>query len=173
MDLAEARFLLAFDRWANAQLLTAAEGLPPEAFTRDLRSSFVSVRDTLVHVLWSQWVWLERCHGRSPMEVFDPATFPTAAALRTRWGAVEKGFTTLVADPATDLSRIVAYTNRRGEQWRYPLGQILRHVVNHSTFHRGQVVTLLRQLDRVPPPTDLLVFVDVGGPGTDSLDWGV
>jgi len=165
VTLAEARFLLAFNRWASEQILTAAEDLPPDAYTRDLGSSFPSVRDTFVHVLWSEWIWLERCRGRSPKEVLDPAGFPTVEVLRSQWRTVQEGFIALLADPATDLTRVMTYTNLKGEQWSYPLGQIVQHVVNHFTFHRGQIVTMLRQLGRIPPATDLLIFADAGAAG--------
>jgi uncharacterized damage-inducible protein DinB len=164
LTLADARYLLAFNRWACEQILAAVDDLPPDAYTRDLKSSFPSIRDTLVHVVWSEWIWLERCRGRSPQEVLDPADFPTVDALRARWQEVRDGFADLVADPATDLTRIVTYTNLKGEQWSYPLGQVIQHVVNHFTFHRGQIATMLRQLGRVPPATDLLVFADAGAP---------
>jgi uncharacterized damage-inducible protein DinB len=163
-DLAETRSLVAYARWANAQILGAADLLTPEAFTRDLRSSYPSVRDTLVHVLWADWLWLERLKGHSPRDLFEPSEFATAEALRHRWGPVESGFATLVAEPGVDLTRQVTYTNTKGEQATYPVGQILRHVVNHATHHRGQVATLLRQLGQVPPTTDFLVFVDLGAP---------
>jgi uncharacterized damage-inducible protein DinB len=164
-DLADARSLAAYARWANALILTAAARLSAEALTRDLRSSFPSVRDTLVHTLWSEWIWLERLRGRSPREVFDYAGFPTVAAIRTRWSTVEDGYAAVLDPPDVDLVRPVTYTNRKGEQWTYPIGQILRHVANHGTHHRGQLVTMLRQLGEVPPTTDYLVFVDVGAPG--------
>lgn len=167
LTLADARFLLAFNRWAGEQVLTAAEELPPDAYTRDLGSSFPSVRDTLVHVLWSEWIWLERCRGRSPKTGLDPATFPTVTMVRKEWRAVQDGFVALISDPATDLTRVVTYTNLKDEQWSYPLGQVIQHVVNHFTFHRGQLVTMLRQLGRVPPVTDFLVFADVGAPGAE------
>jgi uncharacterized damage-inducible protein DinB len=171
-ELTEARFLLAYSRWANAQILTACEGLGTEPFTRDLRSSYRSIRDTLVHVAWAEWLWLERVHGRSPLEVFDPTDFPTVASVRARWRPVEAGFAAQVADRGADVARPVTYTNARGEQWTYRVGQIIRHVVNHATYHRGQVVTLLRQVGTTPPVTDLLIFVDVGAPGTASPDEG-
>lgn len=56
--------------------------------------------------------------------------------------------------------RRIAYVNTKGERWEYPLGRLMQHVVNHSTYHRGQVTTLLRQLGVKPLATDLLVFHD-------------
>jgi uncharacterized damage-inducible protein DinB len=155
------RALVAYAAWANARILAAAAQLDPEAFTRDLRSSFPSVRDTLVHTCWAEWVWLERLLGRSPREVFDPATFPGVEALRARWHPVEAGYAAFLADPTLEPGRPVTYINRKGEEWTYPIDQIIVHVVNHASFHRGQVVTMLRQLGRVPPSTDFLVFVDL------------
>jgi uncharacterized damage-inducible protein DinB len=164
MDLREGRFLLGFNRWANARLLGAVAALSPAEFTRDLRSSFPTVRDTLVHVLWAEWLWLERCLGRSPKSVLDPVDFPALETIRTQWRPVEEGWVALLAQAdEAELRRVVTYTNRKGEEWRYPVADVLRHVVNHSTFHRGQLVTMLRQLGAVPPTTDLLVYVDMGG----------
>jgi uncharacterized damage-inducible protein DinB len=165
-ELREVRFLLAYSRWANARILTAADSLAAELFTRDLHSSCASIRDTLVHTLSAEWLWLERLLGRSPREMLHPVDFPSVDTLRTRWSPVEAGYAALAAAD-TDLGRRVTYTNRKGEEWTYPVGQILQHVVNHGTHHRGQVVALLRQLGQVPPTTDFLVFVDLGAPGAD------
>lgn len=167
MNLSEARFLLAYNRWANAQLLDAAARLSPDEFTRDLRSSFPSVGDTLVHILSAEWLWLERWGGNSPEAMPDLGPLETVAAFRARWREVEAGQRAFLEQLGqADLARVVAYTNFRSEAWRYPLGQMLQHTVNHSTYHRGQVVTLFRQLGAAPNPTDLLVFIDVGAPGT-------
>ena len=61
------------------------------------------------------------------------------------------------------LNDVVEYKNTKGETWRYPLWQQLHHVVNHSTYHRGQVTTMLRQLGAEPLGTDFLVYYDEGG----------
>ena len=60
------RTLFAYDAWANRRSLEACATLTPEQFTRDLGSSFPSVRDTLAHLVGAQFVWLERFHGRVP-----------------------------------------------------------------------------------------------------------
>ena len=58
------------------------------------------------------------------------------------------------------LNSRVAYENLHGQRWEYPLAHMMQHVVNHSSYHRGQITALLRQLTYVPPETDLLVFFD-------------
>lgn len=161
MDAGAIRGLFAYNRWANARILGAVDPLDAEQFLRDLGSSFRSVRDTLVHILSAEWIWLERWRGTSPAAMFDPAAFPTLERIRARWRDVEAGQAAFV-DAATNdrLQAPVAYRNTRGERWEYPLWQLMAHVVNHSTYHRGQITTLLRQLGAQAVATDLLVFYD-------------
>ena len=166
MDVRDAQFLYAYNRWANARVLDASVCLVPEQFTRNLGSSFPCIRDTLVHILSAEWIWLRRWTGTSPRRALDSASFGSLDTLRARWAEVEVEQTAFVDQLTPEvLEHVVSYTNVQGEMWRYPLGQMLQHVVNHSTYHRGQVTTMLRQLGATPATTDLLVFVDHGQPG--------
>jgi uncharacterized damage-inducible protein DinB len=85
----------------------------------------------------------------------------TLDAIRERWQQVETDMRACMAGLAPEsLARPVSYVNLRGETWTYPLWQMLLHLLNHQTFHRGQVTTLLRQLGALPPAIDFLVYVD-------------
>jgi len=162
MDVSYLRELYAYNRWANGQTLGAAERLTPEQLTRDCHSSFRSVRDTLAHILGAEWIWLERWHGRSPRALLSAGEFSTVGALRERWAEVEAGQQAFLATLTEGaLLRRIAYINTKGERWEYAQWQMLAHVVNHSTYHRGQVTTMLRQLGGTPADTDLLTFYDV------------
>jgi uncharacterized damage-inducible protein DinB len=143
-------------------MLDAASKLTPEQFVADLQSSHRSLRDTLAHVLAAEWIWLERWNGTSPKALLDPDEFPAISALEKRWAEVESGQAAFI-EGLTDasLDSLISYTNTKGEQWTYPLGQMMQHVVNHSSYHRGQVTTMLRQLGGEVSPVDLLVFLDV------------
>lgn len=155
------RFLYDFNAWANHRVLDACAALTPEQFTRDLRSSMPSVRDTLVHTYGAEWVWLERWHGRSPSALPLGNSFSELAPLRARWAeleAVQKQFVASVT--ATDLERTIEYINFKGQKFSYPLRAMLQHVVNHGTYHRGQVTTMLRQMGAKPLSTDLLRYYD-------------
>lgn len=164
--LPEIRELYAYDRWANRRLLHAVAALSPEAFARDLGSSFPSVRDTVAHVLAAEWVWLRRWKGTSPTGTPEDWDLSTLEAIRTRWREVESEQEAFVSDlEDEDLRRVVSYRNTRGEPFESTLAQMLRHVVNHSTYHRGQVVTMLRQLGAEPPSTDLIQFYREDAPG--------
>lgn len=155
----EIRELYEYNRWANGQVLDAAGRLPEEAFTRDLKSSFPSVRDTLAHILAAEWVWLARWEGASPTGMPEGWASSTYDDLRERWRAFEgrqKEF--LAGLTGARLDEEVSYRTTGGEPFRSPLWQMLRHVANHSTYHRGQVITLLRQLGAEAPSTDLIRF---------------
>lgn len=152
--------LYAYNRWANRRLLNAAASLSEESLVRDLGPSFHSVFGTLQHILWSEWIWLSRWRrpaspGPSPLECSDLAN------LKTRWLEVERDQSQFlqVLTPQ-DLDGLVSYENPPGTSWTYTLQQMLQHVVNHSTYHRGQVAGMLRQLGNDPPPTDYLVYFD-------------
>jgi uncharacterized damage-inducible protein DinB len=161
MDADDFRHLYDFNRWANARIFDASARLTREQFVQTVPSSFPSVRDTLAHVLAAEWIWLERWKGSSPRALPDDTALRTVEALLERWRPVEReqrAFIESLRDP--DLRGVLTYVNIKGETWSYPLGRTLQHVANHSTYHRGQVTTMLRQLGVEPPATDLLVFDD-------------
>jgi uncharacterized damage-inducible protein DinB len=164
MDLATIGALDRYNSWANDQVLDAVSPVAEADFIRDLKNSFGSLRDTLTHVVWAEWIWLERWKGVSPTLVFSPSDFPNVASLRERLHTVVVERSAYLRDmPAERLVQPMDYRNMKGEVWRHALWQQLYHVVNHSTYHRGQVATMLRQLGATPAATDLLVYYDQGG----------
>jgi len=153
--------LFEYNRWANARALEPVAELTAEELNRGLGGSFASVLGTLAHIYAAEWIWLERWHGTSPRGLPTAQEVPTLQTLREKWGAVESRSRDFVASlTAASLSEVVTYVNVKGETWSYPLGEMLVHVVNHSSYHRGQVATMLRQLGKVPLSTDYLVFLD-------------
>jgi uncharacterized damage-inducible protein DinB len=165
IPLATFRELFEYNYWARDRQLQVCEGLTEEQFLRPMNSSYSSVRDTLAHLLAAEWVWSERWHGRSPAsqdaQELAPEKFPTLDALRARWGGVESGVRDFLAGLSDEaLTRPLSYTNIKGKAWVYPLWQTMMHVINHQTYHRGQVTTLLVQLGVEPVPLDFLVAVD-------------
>jgi uncharacterized damage-inducible protein DinB len=154
-----ARTLFAYDAWANGRMLDACAALAPEQFTRDLGSSFRSVRDTLAHIMGAEWLWLERFRGRSLASLPSADQFPDLASLRARWTQVERDLLSYVEVlSAADLERSFDYRDMKGDPHSNLLWQTLQHLANHGTYHRGQVTTLLRQLGAKPIGTDLIGF---------------
>lgn len=147
--------LFAYGRWANALVLDSAASLEPEEFTRQIGGSFGSVQGTLAHLCGADWVWLERFLGRSPRELPAAEELTALPTLRARWKDVEEGLRTF-ADTLTPerLAQPLSYVSFKGDPFTYPLGETLTHLVNHGTYHRGQVATLVRQLGKSPATTD-------------------
>lgn len=161
MDRNDLKELYSYNRWANHRTLSAAGKLDGETFLRPMGNSFSSIRDTLAHILGAEWVWLERWQGRSPKALLNPADFPSVEALRTRWSSLEEDYHQFLHSLAPELLRErLAYINRSGVGYAYPLWQQMVHVVNHSTYHRGQVTTMLRQIGAGPANTDFLSYYD-------------
>lgn len=159
MNTQDFRLLYDFDSWANHRMLDVCAALSPEEFTRDLNNSFGSVRDTLFHICGAEWIWLERWHGRSPAAIPSAADYATLAAVRLRWAEVERDLLDYVASlTPEDLQRVMHFKTLGGVPHSQPLWQCLQHVANHSTYHRGQITTMLRQLGAKPVSTDLIAF---------------
>ena len=164
--LQEIQELFAYQRWANRRLLTAASALSAEQLTRDLGSSFPSVLATLAHMLSAEWIWLERWNGRSPGGAPESWDLSTFEGLMRQWEEVEgRQEEFLQALGEEDLQRVLDYRTLKGDPFSTPMWQLLRHVVNHGTYHRGQLVTMLRQLGSSAPGTDLVIFYRERAPG--------
>lgn len=161
MDVADIQELYRYNQWANDRIFEPVTGLTPREFTRDLGSSYPSIRDTFIHIIWAEWIWLQRWKGISPRHVFDATEFPDLNTLKARWLELKAEQRVFVGAVTAERLRVaVAYVNLQGQTWRYPLWRQMYHVVNHSTYHRGQLTTMLRQLETAPVPTDFLVFHD-------------
>jgi uncharacterized damage-inducible protein DinB len=113
--------------------------------------------------LWGEWLWLRRWQSPAPLPIPGPSTIGSLSALQQCWAELEgcqTAYLSELRDP--DLDCTVTYENPPGTRWTYSLRHMLQHVANHSTYHRGQVATLLRQLGVQPRSTDFLIFFDLG-----------
>jgi uncharacterized damage-inducible protein DinB len=157
----DVRTLVDFHYWARDRMLVAVRALAVELYERALGGSFPSVKDTLGHLYMAEWAWNERWHGRSPAG--PPPAFASLAALEVAWTDLEPVVRGFVAglDEAS-VARVVEYRLLAGTPGSATIGQMVQHMVNHATYHRGQVTTLLRQLGAAPPEgTDLITYVQL------------
>jgi uncharacterized damage-inducible protein DinB len=151
--------LYEYNAWANKRLLDACAALDNEQFTRNMNSSFNSVRDTVVHLYGAEWAWNERFHGRSPSALLSGAGFPDLASIGPKLLEMDQYYIDFVSKQTQqDLDRVFHYKSFSGEEFSNPLWQSLHQVSNHATYHRGQVVTMLRQLGVKPVSTDLIMY---------------
>lgn len=158
-ELDEMRDLFAYHWWANDRLITAVANLSDSELDRDLGSSFPSVRATLGHMLGAERVWLSRWRGEVPREIPNRWGQVAISELRREWADVAAG-QAAVLESLEDggLHGVLEYRDLAGNPLHALMKDMLRHVVNHGTYHRGQVVTMLRQLGKTAPATDLIVY---------------
>ena len=153
--------LLEYNAWANTRALDACAALSPEELVRDLGNSFPSVRDTLAHILGAEWIWLRRWQGESPTTLLAAAGFPTVASLKDRFAAIDGERRAFVDALAEDrLAQLFVYRDLAGKEHSLLLAHSLQHVVNHGTYHRGQMTHFLRDLQLPAPSTDYLIFLE-------------
>jgi len=168
MNARDVQVLLDYHYWARDRMFDAVDRLTPEQFTRDLGSSFRSVRDTVAHTYGAEWIWYARWQGEAPTALPSPEMFPDAASARTAWRDHEKKVRAFFESlDGHGLERVIAYKLTNGQPAASVLWQMLQHVVNHASYHRGQVTTMIRQLGEAPPrSTDLIAFYRESGART-------
>jgi uncharacterized damage-inducible protein DinB len=164
------QLLYEYDRWANNRALQAVSTLSVEEFTRDLGGSFRSVRDTLVHIIGGEWGWLTIWKEPSLSSafvtdlwtrlgaLFHPNAFPDLAAVQLKWAEIER-------EQGEFVNRVTNESLRRMlpvRETEISLAHLMQHLANHSTYHRGQVALMMRQLAAEPLATDFAMFLMEG-----------
>jgi uncharacterized damage-inducible protein DinB len=153
---------LGYSAWATRCLLAACEMLTPAELSRDLHLSHHSVLGTLSHTYGSERFWMEclLADQLPPLsEIGRPGPSASLAELESAWPGVWTALDTWLSPlPADGL--LVSLRCRRPPQpdIHFTRWQILRHSLNHSTQHRGQVVGMLRALGKQPPNVDLFSY---------------
>lgn len=148
--------LLDYTAWATVRLFRALEVLSADELERDLGSSRGGILGTLAHLYGSDLIWTARLKGERPPAFPVPANLPALPDLLPIWTAHLDERRTFAA--TLQPGQLVHYANLKGEAQTSTVGDILRHVVNHASYHRGQVVTMLRQLGHRAVNTDLIGF---------------
>jgi uncharacterized damage-inducible protein DinB len=113
-----------------------------------------------VHLYSAEWAWYRRWTGTSPARMLDPNEFPDLPSLRADWLTQEERMRALLASlDEAGGDRQIVYTSFDGRSHSSAFLEMLQHVVNHGTYHRGQITTLLRQVSASPPKNmDLITF---------------
>lgn len=160
MTHADLTTMLDFHYWARTRILDAAAALTPEQYTRDLGSAFPSVRDTLVHLCSAEWNWYLRWNREAPSSMFDPREYPDVPTLRARWAEQEVKLRQFLEGLGeAGIAERLEYKALDGRSHVSAFWEMFHHVVNHGTYHRGQVQTMLRQLGATPARSvDLIVY---------------
>lgn len=178
MNLADIRDLYAYNRWANLRMFSVLEKLSHEQFAASVQSSFPSIHESVFHIFAAEWIWLKRWMGASPVAIqpvtgasFEtwrnlrsageppPQDVHTIAALKDSCGQLDRDREEFLESlTEASLQAPVSFNDMSGKPYSEPLVHLMQHVVNHGTYHRGQVTTLLRQAGAETISLDMLYF---------------
>lgn len=147
MNTSEFKLLVDHEHWANQRLTSQLQSLReiPEKASR-----------TFNHIIGAQHTWISRINDTAPMMQVWPSL------MVDHWDSLFKKNHDLLLDIVSDannLGRIITYTNTRGEAFSNPVSELILHLCLHSQYHRGQVVTMCRDLIETPLPTDMIAFL--------------
>ena len=151
--------LFEYDAWATARTLESVSAIAEEVYLRDLNSSHGGIHGTLVHLYSADRIWMQRWRGNAGARHVTTDEIPALGLLRTRWSDYRDDLEGYLADlTESALDAPLSYNDMRGNRHAEPLVQQMLQVTNHATYHRGQVVTMLRQVKGKPAATDLIAF---------------
>ncbi len=151
--------LFAYNRWANDRVVQAARALSPDQYVQEPVPGWTSVRATLVHVADATVIWSRRLRGEPVAARATEEAYPTLddaiQLLAHGQDAFEQLLPTFTAER---LATVWSYHNFQDQEMSLPIWAVLRHVVNHATYHRGQVASKLKRLGVEPASTDFVVW---------------
>lgn len=156
--------LARYNTWANSRLYAHASSLPDEAYRRDVGVYFKSLHATLNHVLVADRIWMHRLTGAGERpNALNAILFEDLASLRAARVAEDQRLADFVARLApSDLDRVLAFQNLKGTPQRQAIGEILAHVFNHQTHHRGQAHAILTLVGLAEPDSlDLFMMLQL------------
>jgi uncharacterized damage-inducible protein DinB len=156
-----ARMLARYNHWANKIIFDAVAELPPGEATRERQSIFKNMVHTLNHNYVIDLIWQAHLEGRE--HGFTARNTPEHPPLEDLWEK-QQAIDAWYIDWSERLSEAalaekVRFTLVGGNKGVMTRGEILLHVVNHTTYHRGFVGDLICQVPAQPPTTDLPVYL--------------
>lgn len=161
--LAMLRTLFDYSVWARDKLLEAMEPLEESRLREvpgDGKGVYGNIFDTLAHMAASEWLWVQRCLGESPMRSPRGEDFNSLRNLLDWWNTAHAESVQLLAQlTATDLEAELTYVGPDGKRRTRKIWHMLLQVPNHQTEHRTQVASMLAILGLEVPQTDLVVYL--------------
>ncbi len=149
-----------YNIWANERICRILEQLPADILDKEIKSSFSSIRKTLYHIWDAETIWHKRLNGKSLKEWPSETFKGSFEEFKTEFlGGSGKFFMYVLNKEPKQLEQSLTYKNIKGETFTNKICHIIQHVVNHSTFHRGQIITMLRTEGVTELlPTDFIAF---------------
>lgn len=152
--------LTRYEYWANEKLLPLVLSLSEAQQQKEIVSSFPSVYKTCLHMWDASSIWWQRVQKHEQIVIPSLSFHPSIKDITNGVLHQDQQWIDWV-EAATEemLSEKLAYRNMKGDPFEQPVSEILLHLPNHGTYHRGQLVTMLRQLGiEKMPQTDYILF---------------
>jgi uncharacterized damage-inducible protein DinB len=154
--------LFAYHRWADERMIAACRLLNAEQYAEPepFEVGWPSIRSVVNHLAWANDAWLRRFLGEPPIPMLTEVDTPELEHAATLLLAAHDRFSMELLPSLTPdrLAAIFTYRNYKGVVTSAPLWALLRHVVNHGTYHRGQIASKLKRRGVDPPITDLVYW---------------
>jgi|GEM_PF-3514704 len=163
--LDQIRTMFDYSLWARDKLLDVVRALEETHLKAgEHKGVYGSIHDTLTHLAVSEWLWVSRCLGDSPMNLPKGEDFADLAALVEWWDGVHaKAIEYLSTLEEVQLNQEITYTAPDGKTRTRKIWHMLLQVTNHQTEHRAQIATMLGQMGVEVPQTDLVVYLSERG----------
>jgi len=158
LSIAELREHMAYSAWASARLVQAASTLTEAERERDFQTADRSVLGTLVHTFAADRVWLARMQ-KLPNPPYSTPEDYRMEVLVEQWPALYRQWDKwLASQDDAGVAADLTYRDMKGNTWTNPIWNLVMHIVNHATHHRGQVSGFLRAMGQTPPVLDLVAY---------------
>ena len=162
--------LFAYHRWADDRMLDACRNLSPAQYAEiePFEVGWPSIRSVVLHLTWAGEVWAQRFLGEPQVPMFAESDLPTLNEAAARLLSTHDRFSEEILPSLTPdrLAGVFTYRTFKGVTYTVPMWAALRHVVNHGTYHRGQVASKLKRRGVDPPSTDLVYWAAENAPKT-------
>lgn len=150
----------AYNVWANQRMVECIENLSDDQINREINSSYKSIYATLLHLWDAESIWWQRIKLQEQIDV--PSTNFNGSVLELGNSLMKqskqwKEWTDLATEAALEHEFI--YRNSKKEQFKQPVNEVLIHLFNHQSYHRGQLITMFRQVGlETIPNSDFINF---------------
>jgi uncharacterized damage-inducible protein DinB len=159
MSPSEIRNMYRYNGWANQRVLASLRSIDQERFVRHLKTSHGSIRGTVAHLASAECIWLQRWTGKPGNQMLPESDFETIEIASQRLTEFDNDLVDYVNSLSEeDLRSTKSYVTTQGKPYSNVVQDMLVHLINHSTYHRGQIAALLRQVDAVPQSTDFILY---------------
>lgn len=150
----------AYNLWANTILSGRLAQLPGDILHKDMGSSFGSIYKTVVHLMEVESLWWQRLKLQEHVQMPEKDPEENFEELSIKLLVLSKQWNGWVKEAnEKNIEHVFGYYNSKKEFFKQPVYEVLLHLFNHQTYHRGQIVTMMRQngVDKIPA-TDFIVF---------------